>query len=578
MATFGKDYGEDIEEDQIKNWQFQQTKMNKSLNELIQNLNYGKSPNSKNDTSSGPRDLELTNLEADADLKNSSQSAAEFKRYLEDLKRSYLEKLAFSCPPKITKKISTLQSDANDQSSIDNNNKLKSVENLSNFLKKKSDLYANETNSARRALFNDKNKSQEETSDKKSLLIDQNSAEPELSNTQILSRLVQIRDYLKQAYSMLTTLQTSNNPINYSAQMNKLHCLIDHLKDQEKGYMDLLNSLSKFQEMNQSIYSSAKETNENKKISIDNSFTNDSEAGSICGSFISDTLTLNCANANGINEIMDKYRKSINRAPNDPNELVVVGKSFNKSLENEEDERTENDQDALEFDDDYLSNLIKSAKKNQVDSEQKEDAIRQMNIDRDTLEQLREQKQLLKSIRLRKEELKALEGRRKALEALKKIATDGEEEANDAFNILPITDQPKQENLINPSSICINRGVQTETLTPRKPMIRKTVKSKDLSLSQENVECVQIEPSSQIEKSKVTAKHYEDLIRKILTEKYSENLVKTVSASDLLGVGQSETCQKKLEQVIKEECTENEAQEELKLKLKDLADHEKKLE
>ena len=357
--------------------------------------------------------------------------------------------------------------------------------------------------------------------------------------------------------------------------MNKLHNLIDHLKDQEKGYMDLLNSLSKFQEMNQNIFCDSREIDERKRVSMNNSFTNESEAGSICGSFISDTLTLNCGNANGINEIMDKYRNSINNVPND---LIVVGKSVNKSMDNDEDERTENDQDALEFDDDYLSNLIKNVKKNQVDSEQKDDAIRQMNVDLDTWEQLREQKQLLKSIRLRKEELKALEGRRKALEALKKIADDGEGEINDAFKILPITDQSEQQNPINPNSICINRGVQTEFLTPRKPMIRKTVKSKDQSRSQENIDCNLIEPSSQIEKSKVTAKHYEDLIRKILTEKYSENLVQTNCGSDLAALEQNKSCQTNFDQEVKEDFSETEAQEELKLKLKDLAEHEKKLE
>lgn len=36
--------------------------------------------------------------------------------------------------------------------------------------------------------------------------------------------------------------------------MNKLHLLIDHLKDQEKGYMDLLKSFSKFQNLSSNLY------------------------------------------------------------------------------------------------------------------------------------------------------------------------------------------------------------------------------------------------------------------------------------------------------------------------------------
>lgn len=179
MTTMSKDYGEEVEEDQIKNWEFQQTKMNKSLNELIQNLSYDKSPSSKNNSTSGPRDLELTNLEADLDAKNNS-SSADFKRYLDDLKRSYLEKLAFSCPPKISKKMSTnYHIDPNQQT--ENGNKLKSVENLSNLLTKKYDFFPNEINSARRTLFDDSKKSQSETCEKKSLIIEENNAEVFLS-------------------------------------------------------------------------------------------------------------------------------------------------------------------------------------------------------------------------------------------------------------------------------------------------------------------------------------------------------------------------------------------------------------
>ena len=36
--------------------------------------------------------------------------------------------------------------------------------------------------------------------------------------------------------------------------MSKLHSLIDHLTDQEKGYMDLLTSFNRFQQMASSLY------------------------------------------------------------------------------------------------------------------------------------------------------------------------------------------------------------------------------------------------------------------------------------------------------------------------------------
>jgi hypothetical protein len=52
--------------------------------------------------------------------------------------------------------------------------------------------------------------------------------------------------------------------MNYASQMNKLHSLIDHLKDQEKGYLDLLNSFSKFQQLTTNIFPVDSETNINQ--------------------------------------------------------------------------------------------------------------------------------------------------------------------------------------------------------------------------------------------------------------------------------------------------------------------------
>ena len=81
---------------------------------------------------------------------------------------------------------------------------------------------------------------------------------------------MQIREYLKQAYTMLSTLQDSNDLANYASQMNKLHSLIDHLKDQEKGYMDLLDSFSKFQQLTKSLYNDS--TANNKETDMNLSF------------------------------------------------------------------------------------------------------------------------------------------------------------------------------------------------------------------------------------------------------------------------------------------------------------------
>jgi hypothetical protein len=161
------------------------------------------------------------------------------------------------------------------------------------------------------------------------------------------------------------------------------------------------------------------------------------------GSFISDTLTLNGAGAAvASDKFMTKVANTAVANTKDSTAATVNGKFQNRQQtvnENYEDEKTENDQDALDYDEDfdetllkndYLKKLTKLEQKETVDNlrEQRRELLKALNNDLTTLEQLREQKKLLRSIRLRKEELKALEGRRKALEALKKLASDPDEE------------------------------------------------------------------------------------------------------------------------------------------------------
>jgi hypothetical protein len=62
--------------------------------------------------------------------------------------------------------------------------------------------------------------------------------------------------------------------MNYSSQMNKLHSLIDHLKEQEKGYLDLLNSFSKFQHLTTNIL--PVESNQSHKDILDLTDLNES--------------------------------------------------------------------------------------------------------------------------------------------------------------------------------------------------------------------------------------------------------------------------------------------------------------
>ncbi|XP_012880932.1 PREDICTED: pericentriolar material 1 protein isoform X2 [Dipodomys ordii] len=64
--------------------------------------------------------------------------------------------------------------------------------------------------------------------------------EPAMESSQIVSRLVQIRDYLTKASSMREDLVEKNER---SANVERLTHLIDHLKEQEKSYMKFLQKI-----------------------------------------------------------------------------------------------------------------------------------------------------------------------------------------------------------------------------------------------------------------------------------------------------------------------------------------------
>ncbi|KAM6440325.1 pericentriolar material 1 protein isoform 3-T5 [Liasis olivaceus] len=64
--------------------------------------------------------------------------------------------------------------------------------------------------------------------------------EPALDSSQIVSRLVQIRDYIAKASSMRDDLVEKNER---SAKVERLSHLIDHLKEQEKSYLKFLQKM-----------------------------------------------------------------------------------------------------------------------------------------------------------------------------------------------------------------------------------------------------------------------------------------------------------------------------------------------
>jgi hypothetical protein len=269
-------------------------------------------------------------------------------------------------------------------------------------------------------------------------------------------------------------------------------------------------------------------------------------------------------------------------------------------------------------------------------SEQRGDLLLTLSKDLNMLEQLREQKRLLRSIRLRKEELKALEGRRKALEALKKVAagsnqneSENEEEEKEASESVfkPFkraiesesvqteakSDQVEEgdEKLMSFFELLMekkrqrtlkeeeqNEKQEKKTPQPQQPLLRKTFKHSNsnennslrdvdekqsfLSLfkksKSDNTESYAvpavIEPASQIEKSKQTVRHYEEMIKKNSSteKKINEDLNGLIRS-----IGQDHNSATESRQNFDNTGLNDRNKEELKEKLADLAESEKKL-
>lgn len=595
--------------------------MSDNLNELIRKIKLKKESSQSSDLN---KSMDQQQQQQQNDLNESfspskpldeNSSTAEFRKYLDDLKKSYLEKLTFSCPSKLLSNSLNLTDMRKSKFAMEKNNyndngiSLRSSENIHNLLlnnnSNKPTLFSDGTN-VRRSLLYDYNKNDsllaginndvkkdnlytksnmnissinkdnqvnllEDKENINDLIYKNNNNDngfqltPDLTKTQMLSRLVQIREYLKQAYTMLATLQTSNDLTNYASQMNKLHSLIDNLKDQEKGYMDLLESFHELtsslsmngvsninssgqkdvldiSELNESAtqttgsklnkslndsknnhttsgYSSlAKRTLNTDDLTSINTNMSSNDSNSISGSFISDTLTLNnCSNVNQSDIVKYNIKK---------NSKILNKSSF-------DDEKTDNDQD----EDDYENEFDLKEKQNSI-REQRQEIFKELDKDMVQLEQLREQKQLLRSIRLRKEELKALEGRRKALEALKQIAVDGENEIDDAFGVL---DKKETQSSKYSSTNEMNKLKELEEFNSFLTMLKKETKDENETDSEnesgsnrtatlirktasiksnnnndnyndESDDNFKIEPSTQIEKSKKQIKHFEEIM------------------------------------------------------------------
>jgi len=144
-------------------------RMNQSLKEFMKTMNKSSTDTNieltnldEDDIIKSPNSYSLNNKYDDHELKkntlNSNSTTAEFRKYLEDLTKDYLEKLTFSCPSKLIQSASSSFERVYNQKE---DMKLKSVENINNLISRKVlatpvTSYSS-NNPTRRSLFLDKN-------------------------------------------------------------------------------------------------------------------------------------------------------------------------------------------------------------------------------------------------------------------------------------------------------------------------------------------------------------------------------------------------------------------------------------
>ncbi|XP_072108732.1 pericentriolar material 1 protein isoform X2 [Mobula birostris] len=211
--------------------------------------------------------------------------------------------------------------------------------------------------------------------------------ESEIECSQVVSRLIQIRDYINKARCMRDDLMEKNER---SANVERLTHLIDHLKEQEKSYMKFLQKML------------ARENEE------DEVGTTDSAVGS--GS-VADSTSLNLDVQSEASDATEASR-SLRVRPRIEDKLgnTAQGSSITSTPKGETDRLGLNDRRVFHSGSNGKEHGI-SSKEGDQHREAKEE-----------LENLKKQHELLKRMLEQQEQLKTLQGRQAALLALQQKA------------------------------------------------------------------------------------------------------------------------------------------------------------
>ncbi|XP_067842957.1 pericentriolar material 1 protein isoform X3 [Heptranchias perlo] len=210
--------------------------------------------------------------------------------------------------------------------------------------------------------------------------------ESEIESSQVVSRLIQIRDYISKARSMRDDLMEKNER---SANVERLSQLIDHLKEQEKSYMTFLQKML---------------ARENEEDEIG---TTDSAVGS--GS-VADSTSLNLDVQSEASDATEASR-SLRVRPRIEDKLgntasQAQGSSVTSTPKGETDRLGLNDRRVWHSGINGKEHGISSK-----DDDQHRDA-------KEELENLKKQHELLKRMLEQQEQLRTLQGRQAALLAL----------------------------------------------------------------------------------------------------------------------------------------------------------------
>ncbi|XP_051891150.1 pericentriolar material 1 protein isoform X2 [Pristis pectinata] len=211
--------------------------------------------------------------------------------------------------------------------------------------------------------------------------------ESEIESSQVVSRLIQIRDYINKARCMRDDLMEKNER---SANVERLTQLIDHLKEQEKSYMKFLQKML---------------ARENEEDEIG---TTDSAVGS--GS-VADSTSLNLDVQSEASDATEASR-SLRVRPRIEDKLgnTAQGSSITSTPKGETDRLGLNDRRVFHSGSNGKEHGISSK-----DGDQHQEA-------KEELENLKKQHELLKRMLEQQEQLKTLQGRQAALLALQQKA------------------------------------------------------------------------------------------------------------------------------------------------------------